>query len=145
MGLSIKHRRLRARGWSKRHISLLGNRVFLRSPGARASLTTALTGTNNDFVVRANYPGTEYNSLRVRIVVSGNNTPLSVVKSGNDITVNSATNGSAVATSTARQVVDALNADREVAKVAAAEVAPANDGTGAVVALAYTNLTGGAS
>lgn len=143
MGLPIKTRRMLARGLSKRHIRYWGNRYFLRSPGSRASLTTAMAGTNNDIVFRANYPGTAGNSLRVRIVVAGASTPLSVSISGNDVTINSATSGASAATSTARQVIDAVNGNKDISAVLGAELAAANDGTGVVAAFAFTNLTGG--
>lgn len=142
--LSLSHRRLRARGIGARVRRAWANRQFTRPAGVRASLTTALAGTNNDFTFVANYAGTAGNSLRVRIVVAGASTPLSVSISGNDVTINSATNGSSVATSTARQVIDAVNADKQITKLLTVSAAAGNDGTGVIAALAFTNLTGGA-
>lgn len=112
----------------------------------RASLTTALTGTNNDLTFTSNAPAHNRvggNSVRVRYVVAGANTPLSVSVSGNDITVNVATNGSSAATSTAAQVATAVNGNASASALVTAENAPGNDGTGVVTALAYTSLTGG--
>jgi hypothetical protein len=142
--LSLRTRRLRARGINSRLGRAWARRVFLRPAGVRASLTTAMTGTNNDITFRAQYGGTAGNSLRVRIVVAGASTPLSVSRSGNDITINSATSGASAATSTARQVIDAVNANKDIVNVLTCETAAANDGTGVVTALAFTNLTGGA-
>jgi hypothetical protein len=145
--LSLADRRALAAGFSRYHIAkgFSGRRRRLRSTdvGARASLTTALTGTNNDLLFKARYDGTAGNSLRVRIVVSGVNTPLSVSQSGNDLTINSATNGASAATSTAAQVLAAVNAIPPNDAKVRAELAAGNDGTGVVTALAFTNLAGG--
>lgn len=122
----------------------LGGR-YLGGTMLRATLTTALAGTNNDLLYKANLRGAAGNNIRVRYVVAGASTPLSVAVSGNDITVNVATNGSSDATSTAAQVRDAVNASTDAGRLVTAENATGNDGTGVVAALAYTNLSGGAS
>lgn len=64
---------------------------------------------------------------------------------GRDITVNSATNGSAVATSTSAQVKAAIEASAAASALVTVAHATGNDGTGTVAALAYTALTGGQS
>lgn len=145
--LSLADRRALAAGFSRRHLAhgFAGRRRRLRSTdiGARASLTTALAGTNNDLTFKARYDGTAGNNIRVRIVVAGANTPLSIAVSGNDITINSATSGASAATSTAAQVRDAFNASAAATALAYAELAAGNDGTGIVAALGFTNLAGG--
>ena len=108
-----------------------------------AELTTALAGTNNDVVYTAVTRGAAGNSIRVRYVVSGNNTPLTVSVSSLDITVNVATDGSAVATSTADQVKTAIEASAPAAALVTVADAASNDGSGVVAALAYTNLAAG--
>jgi hypothetical protein len=111
-----------------------------------ASLTTALAGNNNDLTFTSKAVKSAYtsgNTVRVRYVVAGNNTALSVAVAGNDITVNVATDGGGAATSTAAQVRDAINASGPAAALVTAANAAGNDGTGVVVALAYTNLSGG--
>ncbi len=110
---------------------------------ATASLTTAHAGTNNDLVHTARVRGADGNNIRVRYVVAGASTPLSVAVSGNDITVNVATNGSSAATSTSAQVLAAMNADMATQRLVTTSHAAGNDGTGVVAALGYTNLTGG--
>jgi hypothetical protein len=133
-----------ARGWSRRHRALgLARRVFLRPAGVRASLTTALAGTNNDLVWRAIHAGAAGNNIRIRYVVAGASTPLTVTVSGNDITVNVATSGASAATSTAAQVRAAVEAHADAKKMVFADNAAGNDGTGVVAALAFTNLSGG--
>jgi hypothetical protein len=135
---------MRARGIGTRVERAWSNRFFMSTSGIgnRATLTTSLAGANNDLYLYAKTPGTGGNSITFRIVVSGNNTPLSVSVASNAITVNSATNGSAAATSTAAEVRRALNFSPAAAALVHAQHAPQNDGTGTVVALAATPLTG---
>jgi hypothetical protein len=139
--LSRRTRRHRALGISTLVSRAWGRRKFL-GIGNRATLTTSLAGSNNDLTLIARAPGTAANSIRLRIVVAGVSTPLSVSVSGNDITVNSATNGASAATSTANDVVRALLASTAATALVWSQVAPANDGTGVVAALAFTNLSG---
>lgn len=108
-----------------------------------ASVTTSMAGTNNDLTLTAKSDGTGGNSIRFRIVVSGASTALSVSVSGNDITVNSATNAGSAATSTAAQVRDAINGNGPASALVTAALASGNDGTGVVAALGFTNLSGG--
>lgn len=110
-----------------------------------ATLTTALTGTNNDLTYTSKSAGNNYsagNSVRVRYVVAGNNTALSVSVSGSDITVNVATDGSGNPTSTAAQLRTAVLASTPAAALVDVALAAGNDGTGVVTALAFTNLAG---
>lgn len=110
----------------------------------KATLTTAMSGTNNDITFTAKPgKGATGNSIRVRVVVSGASTPLSVSVSSLDITINSATNGSSVATTTAAQAIAAVLASAPAAALVDAALAAGNDGTGVVAAFAYTNLAGG--
>lgn len=140
--LSLRTRRLLARGFSRRQAALLSGRYF-RGIGNRATLTTALAGANNDITLIARTPGTAGNSITFRIVVAGASTPLSVSVAGSAITVNSATNGSSAATSTANDVVRALLANAAASVLVWSQLAvPGNDGTGVVVALGATNLAG---
>jgi hypothetical protein len=139
--LSVRERRLRARGISPRITRAWRNRLFY-GIGNRAELTTALAGTNNDFYLMSRILGTAGNSIRFRIVVSGASTPLSVVVASGDITVNARTDGSSVVQSTAKEVLDALLASDPVKALVWPALAPQSDGTGVVAALAYTNLAG---
>ena len=103
--------------------------TILAGLGAQASLTTAITGTNNDLKFTANQYGTGGNSIRVRYVVSGNNAVLAAALSGNDITVTVATNGSAAATSTAAQVKTLLDGVPAIQALITTTLAASNDGT----------------
>jgi hypothetical protein len=110
-----------------------------------ASLTTSLAGANNDLTFTADTAGSGGNSIRVRYVVAGTSTALSVSVSTNDITVNVATNGGGAPTSTAAQVKTAVDASGPAAALINTANAAGNDGTGVVAAMAFTNLAGGAS
>lgn len=111
--------------------------------GLQASLTTACAGADNDIVYTAKAVGSGGNSIRVRYVVAGNSTPLTVAVSVLDITVNVATNGGGAATSTAAQVKAAVDAAPTAAALVSTAIKTGDAGTGVVAAFAYTNLTGG--
>lgn len=131
-----------ARGIGRQDIRAFSRRKFL-GIGNRATLTTALAGANNDLTLIARKPGTAGNAITLTIAVAGNNTPLSVSVAGNAITVNSATDGGGAATSTARDVKNALLASAPASALVWSQVArPGNDGTGVVAALPATNLAG---
>ncbi len=109
----------------------------------KASLTTALTGANNDLVYTAKQGGPGGNSIRVEYVVAGNNTPLTIAVRGYDITVNVATSGAGAATSTSAQVKSALESNADSLRLVTIAHAASNDGTGVVTALTLTALAGG--
>jgi hypothetical protein len=124
----------------------IGGRTMLRkATGANATAASLTIGAGNAGVTytAALWRGVGGNSARVAHITAGANTPLTVTRSGRDITVNLATNGSSVATSTAAQVAAAVNA---TAAVSDAGIVASLPGTGASVAVAQamTNLTGGA-
>jgi len=109
-----------------------------------AYLETNLTGNNNDLKFTAKYVGSYYHAITVRYVVSGTNTALSVSVSGNAITVNVATDGSGVATSTASEILTAVNASAAaMALLTTVALKTGNDGTGVVTAMSATALASG--
>ncbi|WP_214106891.1 OmpL47-type beta-barrel domain-containing protein [Acrocarpospora catenulata] len=67
--------------------------------------------------------------------------PLSVAVTGKDIVVNLATSGTGALTSTAKQVVDAINADPAAAALVSANTYRGNAGAGVVAAAAAARLT----
>jgi phage tail sheath gpL-like len=122
-----------ARGFNRRHVSLLGGRYF-RGIGNRATLTTALAGANNDLTFIARNTGTVGNDITVAIVIDA--TP-SVSVDGTDITI------TVPSGTTAASVADKVNRSVAASALVWAQVAtPGNDGTGAVVAMAATSLSG---
>lgn len=116
------------------------------SPQVRGSFNDSailVIGTGNAGVRYTAPVGVAGNSTTVAHVVAGANTALSVSVTGAAITVNLATNGSSVATSTAAQVVTAVNANGPASALVTASAV--GDGTGVAVAGTATALTGGKS
>jgi hypothetical protein len=114
------------------------------SASTAASLTTALTGTNNDLVLTSLLDGRLGNAVSIRYVSPGtNNAALSVSVTGRAITVNLATNGSAAITSTAAQVLAAIEASTAASAMIVGANAGGNNGSGVVTALSATFFTGG--
>ena len=110
----------------------------------RATLTTSLTGSDNDLKFTAKRGGSWGNSIRVRYVDPGApSATLSVDVDGFDITVNLATDGSSVITSTANEVAAALVSNDYATRLVDVELASANTGAGVVTALSFTALAGG--
>ena len=110
-----------------------------------ASLTTALTGTNNDLVYTAKDTSLDGNNITVRYVdPAANSQTLYVKVDGQAITVNLATNGGGTITSTAAQVAAAIAAHPLANALVSVANAGGNDGTGVVTALSATNLSGAA-
>jgi len=105
-----------------------------------ATLTTA-QGSNKDLVFTGVQP-MRNQTVRVRYVVAGTNTPLSVTVSGGDLTINLATNGAGAATSTASQVMAAVKASYTATALITVMLASGSDGTGVVGAMAFTALAG---
>lgn len=110
-----------------------------------ASLTTALTGANNDLVFTAVAgQGQTANGISVRYVNPGApSISLDVSVIGLAITVRLATNGSSVITTTAAQITAAIAADPDASFLVTSANAPANSGAGVVTALSATPLAGG--
>ena len=97
---------------------------------------------NSELFITAKLAGTIGNEYSVELKVVGNNTPLSVSVANNKLTINSATNGSAVATSTVNDVIAEIYANAEASALFDATNGSGN-GTGVVVAGATASLSGG--
>lgn len=112
-----------------------------------ATLTTALTGTNNDlvFTATANYPGQTGNVIAVTYVDPGGATAtLGVVVTGTEIVVNLGRAASAINT-TGTLLKAAYDAVPAAVALATTANAGGNDGTGLVTAMTRSLLTGGAN
>jgi len=125
-------------------VSLVEAKTALRVVDTTSVATKAnrLMGTSNSqiFVV-AKQAGSIGNQYAVRLLVSGNNTALSVSLSGTVLTIRSATNGSGIATSTANDVIAAAYSVPEVAALFDFTHSTGT-GTGVVAAASQANLTG---
>ena len=95
--------------------------------------------------VTAATPGGAGNRIRVRVLVEGNNTALSVSYDAdtNIVTARLATNGVGAAQTTATQLVNAWGAVGTVTAVATLALAAGSDGSGTAAAQALSNLEGG--
>lgn len=112
--------------------------------GTQAVLTTALVGANNDLVFTAVKVGTVGNAITVAYVDPGAaSQALGVVVAGNAITVNLATDAGSLITSTASEILAALEASAAAMALISVALAAGNDGTGVVTALVATALATG--
>lgn len=109
-----------------------------------STLETNLTGTNNDIKLTAQTAGVDGDNITLTIVdPAGNDAVLEVTVDGTDITVNCATDGSSAITSTAAQVMAAINDNEDAFALVVASLKTGNDGTGVVTALSETPLASG--
>lgn len=109
-----------------------------------ATLTTALTGANNDITLTAIVRGISGNGITLALVdPGGNNQALAVTVTGTDISASLATGSGGAITTTANQLLAAIAASAAGTLVTGA-IATGNDGTGIVTALTKTALSGGA-
>lgn len=101
-----------------------------------ASLTTDLAGADNDLNFSAGAAGTAGEAIRIQYLDPGAvGQALSVSVSGREITVRLATDGTGAVTSTAAQVMAAINADVAASALAQASLAGLDDGSGLVSAM----------
>lgn len=109
-----------------------------------ATLTTALTGANNDMVFTADTAGSGGNAITVAYVdPAAISQSLGVVVAGSAITVNLATDGAGAITSTAAQVKTAIDASGPAAALVNVANAGGDTGAGVVTAMAAAALSGG--
>jgi len=107
-----------------------------------ATLTTALTGANNDMVFTAKVKGVVGNAITVSYVDPGEETAAeSVAVTGSDIVVTLRSVSSVL--STAAQVKTAIEASAAAAALVTVANYSTDTGAGAVIALAETALEGG--
>jgi hypothetical protein len=110
----------------------------------QATLSTNLTGSNNDLTYTAVTGGTAGNSITVAYVdPSANDAVLSVGVAGSAITVNLATGVAGAITSTAALIAAAITASVPASALVTVANKTSNDGTGVVIALSATPLAGG--
>lgn len=109
-----------------------------------ASLTTNMTGANNDLVFTAVEPGADGNNITVALTdPSGNDQALAITVTDTDIVVSLATGPAGAITTTASQLLAALNADEDAAALITTTLKTGNTGAGVVTALTETSLAGG--
>lgn len=111
----------------------------------QATLSTSMVGDNNDIVLTHEPGGTSGNSITLELNdPAAPSQSLVVTVTGTDIVVDLATDGTSTITTTAAQLVAALNgSDAVLALGVTAAYKAANDGTGVVTDMAHTHLSGG--
>ncbi len=111
---------------------------------AKANLTTALAGGNNDLVITARNYGSIGNILQVAYIdPAGNNQALAVTLVGPLIRVSLATGAGGAITSTAANVKTAIEVHAGANALVSVANASGNNGSAVVTAMAATNLSGG--
>jgi len=109
-----------------------------------AEVTIGKSATNTGILYTANEAGAAGNNLRIRYVNPGTaSATLSASLSGDDITVNLATDTKGLPTSTANDVLAEVNSITGAPVTAA--LADGSDGTGVVKARDFVSLAGGAA
>lgn len=109
-----------------------------------ATMTTALTGANNDLLYTAATAGDDGNHITVEYRdPAAASQSLSVDVQGTTILVMLATDGGSVITSTASSIDSAIAGNTDADALVAVTNAPANSGAGVVTAMDPTSLTGG--
>lgn len=111
--------------------------------GAGTQASKTIGTSNQQLRVLAKTAGAAGNSKTFGIVVSGNNTPFSIVVTAGSVLINSATDGGGSATTTVAQAISALYLDSTFVANFQATVSSGN-GTGVLVAGAAGVLSGGA-
>jgi hypothetical protein len=110
----------------------------------QASVVTGVVGNNNAIRWTSKVHGQAGNMIAVVLKDPGAaSQALSVSVSGSVITVSLATDGASAITSTASDVITAVNGDADASALVSAANEGASNGTGVVVAVAETHLAGG--
>ena len=112
--------------------------------GVRATAATGVDSSDNAITWTAKEYGTGGNAITVAMVDPGATASLGVSVTGSAITVNLAYATGAI-TSTAAQVMAAIEADASASALVTVADTGASDGTGVVASVTATSLSGGAN
>lgn len=111
----------------------------------KANKATGVVGNNNAILWTAVSGGAAGNGIKVALIdPAGNSKPLEVTVVNNEIRVQVATGDAGAITSTAADVIAAVNASLLAKGLVVAANSGTSDGTGVVAAVAATALAGGA-
>lgn len=109
-----------------------------------ATLTTSLTGNNNDLIFTSVAKAESANNISIKYTDPYKySQSLSVSVTGNAINISLATDSSGAITTTAAQIITAITANSAASALVTVANAVGNDGSGIVTAMNTTNLTGG--
>ena len=118
--------------------------LLQRATQVVAQLLTGVVGSNNAITWRAVSEGVAGNSVTLTLVDPGTTASLSVVVTGTAIVVNLAYATGAI-TSTAAEVIAAVNADNDAGALVIVHNTTTSTGAGLMTALVLTSLAGGAA
>lgn len=120
-------------------------RVIPAASAIAAALATGVVGSNNAITWTARTPGAGGNSIRITLTNAGATKPLTVdvANNGLDINIQLATDGSSVITSTAQNVMDAVQANGAANALVSTANTSTSTGAGLVAAVAQTALAAG--
>jgi hypothetical protein len=110
---------------------------------SRARLETGSAGANNGVVFTAREYGAAGNLSSVELVATGTSQSLAVSVSGNAVSVQLATDGGGSATTTAAELIAAVNAHAAAGLLVEAAHLSGSDGSGVPAGVSATNLSGG--
>lgn len=109
-----------------------------------AELTIGTSAANTGILFTADAGGTAGNNIRIRYVAPGESSAaLAVSVNGNDVTVTLATDADGELSSTAQEIVDAVNDEADASSVVTAAVVEGSDGSGVPRARSWRELSGG--
>jgi len=111
--------------------------------GTFATLTTNITGADNDIVYTAKKVGTAGNAVQVQYAGLGVSQPLTIVVTGNLVKINARTSAASAPLSTASEIVAAVNADALANNLVSAKLKAPDTGAGVIAIMSATNLAGG--
>lgn len=121
-----------------------GKAVVATDVDAKAALATGTVGANNGITWTARDAGDGGEAITITIVdPAGNNVALSVDVDEQDIIVTSATDGASAISSTAAQVIAAINEHDTASQLVDVADTGASSGAGLVLAVAETALAAG--
>ncbi len=119
------------------------NTAAVSGSGTQAALTTAFATPDANVILKAKTPGTGGNAITIEFADDGPSTPFSISVVGTAITFHLVTDGGGVITLSGQGIIDGIPSSPEALALIGGTLAPGNDGTGVVSAMAPTNLSGG--
>ena len=126
-------------------IGVTGGKYRKYTAAVKASLSTTGGNENSNIKFEAVGSGTDGNSIKVAMINAGNSKSLEVTVVNNEVRIQLATNSGGTITSTAAEVIAAVNGALAVKGILTAAVVGAQTGEGVVAALSATELANGAN
>lgn len=109
-----------------------------------ATLTTSLTGANNNLLYTSVAKTDTANNITIKYTDPFNhNQSLNIFVSGQDINISLATDSNGTITTTASQIISAIQSNSAASALVTVANVSGSDGSGIVSAMAKTNLSGG--